>query len=700
MCSPPARLSPRRTGLAMRLAEEAAASEAHELRRMHNQSWFAYSHSKGIAGYHGAPSRDRPEPYASYSMFELERSAVIALGNPKPPSSTSNLRSSQTKSTRTSPPRTASSPRDEEELISWDIGRLARARAMGFTTKLAPAPPSPRLLTLAKPLRSRGMLINVRMSPPSTARPGQTRFNTLKGTYEYTREDGTVEDHRNMHCTMTSRHLDFGPPPKVKVSPRVLPKVLRVLLKAEARREKERSPAFAQAKASLESALARSLNTLVKCFSQWDADGSGTIDKLEFRKAVTEQLGWSCKMFATGSAHSWGPENVCDAVFADHDVDGSGTVEYKEYVRYALRGALKRSHTRIIDIFKKWDADGSRMIEKAEFRRAVEEIGFDAPSEELNAIFDMIDTDGSGVVSYEELHALLRRGSDITLEKSLQDGVKGEIETEARLKIATRKDVNERRGPMRAATVDELRKAISERYTRVMDLFKMFDKNGDGRVAKSEFRAALPLLGFDSSYAPVIDNLFDSLDVDGSGSIDHIELNARLRQGADVALDEALQDGAMGEIVLEAKLKIAARTGLDDRGTSAPLEVVTVDALRQALVSGLTRVVEVFRMLDRNLDGIVTKKEFRAALPLLGFDGRNTTVVDQLFDELDVDQSGSVDYDELAARLEMRGASAQVREELRATFNTDEQKALESERYGHNPLAAKQTFWAPSGLGA
>jgi hypothetical protein len=106
------------------------------------------------------------------------------------------------------------------------------------------------------------MLINVRMSPPSTARPGQTRFNTLKGTYEYTREDGTVEDHRNMHCTMTSRHLDFGPPPKVKVSPRVLPKVLRVLLKAEARREKERSPAFAQAKASLESALARSLNTL------------------------------------------------------------------------------------------------------------------------------------------------------------------------------------------------------------------------------------------------------------------------------------------------------------------------------------------------------------------------------------------------------------------------------------------------------
>ena len=245
MCSPPARLSPRRTGLAMRLAEEAARSEAHELRRMHNQSWFAYSHSKGIAGYHGAPSRDRPEPYASYSMFELERSAVIAFGNPKPPSGTSDLRSSQTKSTRTSPPRTASSPRDEEELISWDIGRLARARAMGSTTKLAPAPPSPRLLTLAKPLRSRGMLINVRMSPPSTARPGQTRFNTLKGTYEYTREDGTVEDHRNMHCAMTSRHLDFGPPPKVKVSPRVLPKVLRVLLKAEARREKDRSPAFA-----------------------------------------------------------------------------------------------------------------------------------------------------------------------------------------------------------------------------------------------------------------------------------------------------------------------------------------------------------------------------------------------------------------------------------------------------------------------
>lgn len=102
--------------------------------------------------------------------------------------------------------------------------------------------------------------------------------------------------------------------------------------------------------------------------------------------------------------------------------------------------------------------------------------------------------------------------------------LQGTIELEATNRISIRKDKHERRGDAREATVPELRKALAERSMRVMDVFRCvqtlgalkkvlllltqlvtrlhgraFDRNGDGRVEKSEFRAALPLLGFSVS---------------------------------------------------------------------------------------------------------------------------------------------------------------------------------------------------------
>lgn len=208
---------------------------------------------------------------------------------------------------------------------------------------------------------------------------------------------------------------------------------------------------------------------------------------------------------------------------------------------------------------RRWDRDGSGTIERGEFHSAIHAIGFSAPAAELNNIFSLVDKDGSGIVSYAELHTLLRQGAGVKLDKALQDGAKGEITTESENTIKLRKSANERRGPGRAATMDELRRAIAARHTRVMDLFRALDESGDGTVTKAEFRSALPMLGFDASAAEGIDALFDALDEDGSGTISHTELHARLRQGADVELSPSLQAGALGELELEAKNPIATR---------------------------------------------------------------------------------------------------------------------------------------------
>lgn len=116
--------------------------------------------------------------------------------------------------------------------------------------------------------------------------------------------------------------------------------------------------------------------------------------------------------------------------------------------------------------------------------------------------------------------------------------------------------------------------------------------------------------------------------------------------------------------------------------------VLVLRLLRMQVFQGLGRIVDVFHALDRNGDGVVTQAEFAAALPLLGFvvggpteagggeggtehgggkagevDG--DTVVRTLFDELDVDGSGSLDYKELRARLESRGVVRQQAMEKR-----------------------------------
>ena len=43
-----------------------------------------------------------------------------------------------------------------------------------------------------------------------------------------------------------------------------------------------------------------------------------------------------------------------------------------------------------------------------------------------------------------------------------------------------------------------------------------------------------------------------------------------------------------------------------------------IDQFREALVANLARIIDLFRGLDENGDGMVSKKEFRHALPLLG----------------------------------------------------------------------------------
>ena len=105
-----------------------------------------------------------------------------------------------------------------------------------------------------------------------------------------------------------------------------------------------------------------------------------------------------------------------------------------------------------------------------------------------------------------------------------------------------------------------LRKLVSHSWSRVRDVFAAWDEDGSGSISRSEWARALNGLRLsvtsDEAHA-----LFDMLDEDGSGSIDFNELHQKLRQGQGIELDEALRDGARGEIETSAHNKHELRAG-------------------------------------------------------------------------------------------------------------------------------------------
>jgi len=215
-----------------------------------------------------------------------------------------------------------------------------------------------------------------------------------------------------------------------------------VVEKAEAERlEAERLEELRQApwkgvdsnrlRGALRDFLADSSKRVMDLFHEWDGDNSGEIDVLEFRQAVLA-LGFEADATAI------------DAVFAELDVDGTGSIEYEELNRLlkvsaetlqarkaardrAARQAKAASFTtlqlvqggpsvveqilellaskaaRVSDLFKLWDLDGNGYIDRDEFHRAFSALGYAAPQVDIDAVFDQMDDDGSGSIRYTEL---------------------------------------------------------------------------------------------------------------------------------------------------------------------------------------------------------------------------------------------------------------------------------------------------------
>ena len=123
---------------------------------------------------------------------------------------------------------------------------------------------------------------------------------------------------------------------------------------------------------------------------------------------------------------------------------------------------------------------------------------------------DSLDKDGDGILQLSEIESAVEELIHAPAESRLQS-------------LLHRDDAEI------GSSIQRLRDKLAAQSARVLDLFRKWDIDGDGRVTKDEFARALPDLGMSNCTTADIDALFDAFDEDGEGEISFRELHRMLR---------------------------------------------------------------------------------------------------------------------------------------------------------------------------
>lgn len=171
----------------------------------------------------------------------------------------------------------------------------------------------------------------------------------------------------------------------------------------------------------------------------------------------------------------------------------------------------------------------------------------------------------------------------------------------------------------------KLKKALAGALVQLARGFHKFDSDHSGDLGPEEFRSALRYMRLPCADEEACNLLFEELDFDHSGTISYVEV--------------------MRYSLLE-------------------------------IISGSSeRLSDIFRLWDVDCSGTIDENEFRGAIRTLGVDVPRATVT-KLFNELDEDRSGELEYGELMRKLIYPKASQQISCDLAAKVAAKAQQVV------------------------
>lgn len=134
-------------------------------------------------------------------------------------------------------------------------------------------------------------------------------------------------------------------------------------------------------------------------FKAFDTNGDGMLSKEEIKEGYE-------KIFGQSMNH-----DEIDKLFAAVDIDGSGFIDYSEFVVATMNEKNLFSEKKLKAAFKMFDKDDSGFISKEEVRDSLYRIQKFTEAE-INEIISQVDENGDGEISFDEFKIIMTKIND------------------------------------------------------------------------------------------------------------------------------------------------------------------------------------------------------------------------------------------------------------------------------------------------
>jgi len=190
-----------------------------------------------------------------------------------------------------------------------------------------------------------------------------------------------------------------------------------------------------------------------------------------------------------------------------------------------------------------------------------------------------------------------------------------------------------------------LRDAFLRSAANLEDLFSDWDKDGDGTVDPAEFRKVVRHYGFTADDS-LIDVVFNNLDLTKQGVLVMRDLAERLQ------LEVRERKRPLHQLRCLAWREQAKVETIDAAALQLDPSAPVGDQIMAVLRAQSARVMDLFRSWDTDGDGLISKQEFRQCISVLGFLDVPRADADALFEMIDEDGSGEIDYNEMKEAID------------------------------------------------
>ena len=135
---------------------------------------------------------------------------------------------------------------------------------------------------------------------------------------------------------------------------------------------------------------------LAQMFKTFDKNGDGKLDKQEIQQGYEKYNGMIIS------------DEEIDEIFGNIDVDGSGYIDYTEFVASAIDMQNLLTNDKLRRAFDMFDHDGSGSISAEEIKEVLGLTDNEEMNEKIKEIIRQVDENGDGEISIDEFKEMMR----------------------------------------------------------------------------------------------------------------------------------------------------------------------------------------------------------------------------------------------------------------------------------------------------